>query len=136
MLVTAGFILVGVLIDLGWKEISSGYKRNYQNVNKLDEFQSKIELQESQLIFHQMEKEYRGLLESDSNWIPYWNSTEGIVDSKPLSGLIYITEVPMVRIRANCSCNSPQTLLRQIFSTAGMLLLQSVIIFISLSDLY
>lgn len=126
ILLTVIGILIGLLVDLGWKEISSGYKRNFQNSVKLDVFQSNIVLTRDTDLVQDMEREYRTLMESNVVWTPYWNSTEAIVDSKPVSGIISVAEVPLVRILVNCSCKSPQYLLRGIFSPPGMSLLHSV----------
>jgi hypothetical protein len=119
-------IFIGLLVDLGWKEISSGYKRNFQNQTLLDDFQPKVELRSLDFLIHEAEEEYRRLMTSTSQWITYWNSTEAIIDSKPLSGSISITEVPLIRIRANCSCQSSQQILKQLFSPRGFHLFHSV----------
>lgn len=164
--VTVSCIFLGLLIDLGWKEISLGYKRNYQtkygnrngsgNGNEahgsLEEpqspqqrlgllsFHSQIEWKGNhEMMFQEIHQEFQSLLmsselESDTNtardWIISWNQTdEAVIDSKPLSGVtipMSVTEVPLVRIRVNCSCRNPQELLNKFFSPSGLSLLHMV----------
>jgi hypothetical protein len=130
-------IFLGLLIDLGWKEISSGYKRNFlnqaQDLPMDDVFLPKIQLRSQSEMIQEAEEEYRKLTSSSSRWVSYWNTTDAIVDSKPLSGSISVTEIPLVRIRANCSCQSPQQTLKQLFSPQGLHLLHSVTLRLSLS---
>jgi hypothetical protein len=137
--VTVSCIFLGLLVELGWKEISFGYKRNYQSNVTFDHheqqqavssFHSRVQWkQNDSWIFEEIEREFRSLVSCESDWILSWNSSEAIVDSKPLSGAaisMSVTEVPLVRIRINSSSQNPQHLLNKLFTPQGLSLLHLV----------
>ena len=127
------FILIGLFIDLGWKDISLNYQKIFQNQTIIHKYQPILSIKESTInlkeIIEGIEEEFNRMIELKNGWVLNWNdsSQSRRIESQPIYDHNYIiSNNPIIKLTINCSCENPQSILKKILKHEGLLSLHPV----------